>query len=175
MELSCSRSSVIAATACQVARLEELAFSTHEWVGLTAYHDDTDRKSAINTLPVAGELATMLMHSGSEDFYASYAVGRNKPLVLQTSAFYSPASGGAANRDIKTAWRDQALDTSRSGRFDRIAAVVWDERTSTRDTGVASIDWRLTGDAGGAVATPAARRRGGRPGIRPTNQRRLPY
>jgi hypothetical protein len=31
-------------------------------------------------------------------------------------------------------------------------AVVWDERTSTRDTGVASIDWRLTGNAGIADA-----------------------
>lgn len=127
-----------------------------EWVGLTAYHDDTGGKSAVNTLPVAGELATMLTQSGSEDFYASYVVGRNKPMVLQTSAFYSPASGGAANRDIKTSWWEQVLQASTSMRFDRIAAVVWDERTSTRDTGVASIDWRLTGDAGTAEAARAA-------------------
>ncbi|MDR7159428.1 OpgC domain-containing protein [Arthrobacter sp. BE255] len=127
-----------------------------EWVGLTAYHDDTGGKSAVNTLPVAGELATMLTQSGSEDFYASYVAGRNKPMVLQTSAFYSPAAGGAANRAIKTAWWDQVLETGTSARFDRIAAVVWDERTSTRDTGVASIDWRLTGDAGTAEAASAA-------------------
>lgn len=127
-----------------------------EWVGFTAYHDDTGGKSAVNTLPVAGELATMLTRSGSEDFYASYVVDRNKPLVLQTSAFYSPASGGAGNRDIKTSWWAQALQASTSTRFDRIAAVVWDERTSTRDTGVASIDWRLTGDAATAGAARAA-------------------
>ncbi|HJV99325.1 MAG TPA: OpgC domain-containing protein [Arthrobacter sp.] len=117
-----------------------------EWVGLTAYHDDTGGNSAVNTLPADGELSAMLTESGSEDFYTAYAGGRNKPLVLQTSAFYSPATGGAAELDIKTSWWDQTLDTATSGRFARIAAVVWDERTSTRDTGVASIDWRLTGN-----------------------------
>ena len=127
-----------------------------DWVGLTAYHDDTGGKSAVNTLPVDGELSTMLTQSGNEDFHASYAEDRNKPMVLQTSAFYSPAAGGAANREIKTAWWDQVLGTSTSGRFHGIAAVVWDERTSTRDTGVASIDWRLTGDAGLAESAAAA-------------------
>jgi hypothetical protein len=119
-----------------------------DWVGLTAYHDDTGGKSAVNTLPADGELSAMLTQSGGEDFYAAYSQGRNKPMVLQTAAFYSPAAGGAANQDIKVSWWDQVLGTSTSGRFDGIAAVVWDERTSTRDTGVASIDWRLTGDAG---------------------------
>ncbi len=127
-----------------------------EWVGLTAYHDDSGGKSAVNSLPADGELSAMLTQSGSEDFYAAYVEGRNKPMVLQTSAFYSQATGGAANRDIKTSWWGQVLDTSTSGRFDRIAAVVWDERTSTRDTGVASIDWRLTGDAGVAEAARSA-------------------
>ncbi|MCU1518710.1 MAG: hypothetical protein JWQ75_3431, partial [Pseudarthrobacter sp.] len=118
-----------------------------EWVGLTAYHDDTGGKSAVNTLPADGELAAMLTQSGSEDFYGDYVDGRNKPMLFQTSAFYSPAAGGAAEQDIKVSWWEQALETSTSERFDRIAAVVWDERTSTRDTGVASIDWRLTGKA----------------------------
>jgi hypothetical protein len=119
-----------------------------DWVGLTAYHDDTGGNSAVNTLPAGGELSAMLTQSGGEDFYASYSRGRNKPMVLHTAAFYSPAAGGAANKDIKMSWWDQVLGTSTSARFDGIAAVVWDERTSTRDTGVASIDWRLTGEAG---------------------------
>jgi hypothetical protein len=118
-----------------------------DWVGLTAYHDDTGGRSAVNTLPADGELSAMLTQSGSQDFYASYVEARDKPMVLQTAAFYSPAAGGAANKDIKASWWNQVLDTGTSGRFGGIAAVVWDERTSTRDTGVASIDWRLTGDA----------------------------
>ncbi len=127
-----------------------------EWVGLTAYHDDTGGNSAVNTVPDDGELATMLTQSGNEDFYAAYADGRNKPMVLQTAAFYSPVSGGAAEAGIKAAWWDQTLAAATSGDFPRIAAVVWDERTSTRDTGVVSIDWRLTGNAGIAEAAGAS-------------------
>lgn len=127
-----------------------------EWVGLTVYHDDTGGNSAVNTLPADGELAAMLTQSGNEDFYEAYVDRRNKPMLLQTSAFYSPAAGGVAERDIKTSWWDQVLETSTSGRFDRVTAVVWDERTSTRDTGVASIDWRLTGNAGIAEAASKA-------------------
>ncbi len=129
-----------------------------EWVGLTAYHDDTGGNSAVNTVPADGELSAMLTQSGSEDFYAAYAAGRNKPMLLQTAAFYSPAAGGAAEADIKASWWDQTLDAATSPGFNRIAAVVWDERTSTRDTGVVSIDWRLTGtdSFAAAVATRLA-------------------
>ena len=127
-----------------------------DWVGLTAYHDDTGGKSAVNTMPADDELAAMLTRSGSEDFYSSYVQQRSKPMVLQTSAFYSPSATGAANRDLKLSWWTQTLQTTTATPFDRIAAVVWDERTSTRDTGVASIDWRLTGDASLAEAAGAA-------------------
>lgn len=112
-----------------------------EWVGLTAYHDDTGGKAAVNTLPAGGELTAMVTQAGSENFYATYAAGRDKPMLLQTAAFYSPVAGGAAEADIKGAWWDQTLAAATADEFDRIAAVVWDERTSTRDTGVVSIDW----------------------------------
>ncbi|MDP9999320.1 OpgC domain-containing protein [Pseudarthrobacter sulfonivorans] len=123
-----------------------------EWVGLTAYHDDTGGKAAVNTLPAGGELTAMVTQAGSENFYATYAAGRDKPMLLQTAAFYSPVAGGAAEADIKGAWWDQTLAAATADEFDRIAAVVWDERTSTRDTGVVSIDWRITGNAGIAQA-----------------------
>ena len=116
-----------------------------DWVGLTAFHDDTAGGAAVNTLPRAGELAEMLTASGGENFYATYAERRSKPFLLQTAAFYSPASGGASEAEIKTGWWDQVVGTATSAEFGRTAAVVWDERTSTRDTGVASIDWLLTG------------------------------
>lgn len=130
-----------------------------EWVGLTAYHDDTGGKSAVNTVPSDGELSAMLTQSGSEDFYATYVDAGDKPMLLQTSAFYSPAAGGTADQEIKTSWWGQTLDTTTSGRFGGVAAVVWDERTSTRDTGVASIDWRLTGND--AIAEAAGKRLSG--------------
>ncbi|WP_411374640.1 OpgC domain-containing protein [Arthrobacter sp. MPF02] len=116
-----------------------------DWVGLTAYHDDTAGGAAVNTVPRAGELQEMLTASGGENFYATYAAGRDKPFLLQTAAFYSPASGGPAEGDIKVSWWDQVVGAATSTDFARTAAIVWDERTSTRDTGVASIDWLLTG------------------------------
>jgi len=126
-----------------------------EWVGLSAYHDDTAGQAAVNTVPAAGELTRMLTASGNEDFYATYAEQRDKPFLLQTAAFYSPSTGGAAEAEIKGAWWDQALGAATAGGFGKTAAVVWDERSSTRDTGVVSIDWTITGNAGVAEAAHA--------------------
>ncbi|MDF2050013.1 OpgC domain-containing protein [Arthrobacter sp. Cr_A7] len=123
-----------------------------DWVGLTAYHDDTAGGAAVNTVPRAGELQEMLTASGGENFYATYSEGRDKPFLLQTAAFYSPASGGAPEADIKTSWWDQVVGTATDAGFRMTGAVMWDERTSTRDTGVASIDWLLTGNPGIAKA-----------------------
>ncbi|MEE9098156.1 OpgC domain-containing protein [Pseudarthrobacter phenanthrenivorans] len=116
-----------------------------DWVGLAAYHDDTAGGAAVNTVPRPGELQEMLTASGGENFYGTYSQGRNKPFLLQTSAFYSPATGGPPEADIKEGWWDQVVSTATSPDYAQTAAVVWDERTSTRDTGVASISWLLTG------------------------------
>jgi hypothetical protein len=130
-----------------------------EWSGLGAYHDDTGGGSAVNTLPAEGELAGMLAGSdgrGShEDFYKEYVQGRGKPLMLQTAAFFSSTTGGPAEADIKLAWWNQVLAATSSERFGNIGAVVWDERVSTRDAGVAAIDWRLTGNPSLATAAGA--------------------
>lgn len=72
---------------------------------------------------------------GYGDFYAHYVQGIGKPLMLQTAAFFSSNTGGSAESDIKLAWWNQVLDVASSARFKNIGAVVWDERTSTRDTG----------------------------------------
>jgi hypothetical protein len=130
-----------------------------EWSGLGAFHDDTGGASAVNTLPADGELAGMLTgrdaRGGYGDFYADYVQGRSKPLMLQTAAFFSSTTGGPAESEIKLAWWNQVLDVASSPQFGKIGAVVWDERTSTRDTGVAAIDWRLTGQPGIATAAGA--------------------
>jgi hypothetical protein len=127
-----------------------------DWVGLTAFHDDTAGGAAVNTVPRAGELREMLTASGGENFYATYSGGPDKPFLLQTAAFYSPASGGASEADVKVAWWDQVVGTATAAEFRMTGAVVWDERTSTRDTGVASIDWLLSGNP--AIAQAAVGR-----------------
>ncbi len=123
-----------------------------DWVGLTAFHDDTAGGAPVNTVPRQNELQEMLTTSGAENFYATYAAGKDKPFLLQTAAFYSPASGGASDVDIKVGWWDHVLAAATSPDFAKTAAVVWDERTSARDTGVASIDWLLTGNPAVAAA-----------------------
>ena len=123
-----------------------------DWVGLTAFHDDTAGGAPVNTVPRQNEFQEMLTTTGAENFYATYSAGKDKPFLLQTAAFYSPASGGASDVDIKVGWWDQVLEAATSPDFAKTAAVVWDERTSTRDTGVASIDWLLTGNPAVAAA-----------------------
>lgn len=120
-----------------------------DWVGLTASHDDTGGAAAMNTLPVDGGLAAMLTGSGAggdkaggENFYERYSAG--KPLLLQTSAYFSPTAGGPGEADIKSAWWRQVLAEVSSPAFDRVGAVVWDERTAQGDAGTVAIDWRLT-------------------------------
>lgn len=120
-----------------------------DWVGLNASHDDTRGAAALNTLPVDGELAAMLKgggaagdEAGGDNFYERYS--ERKPLLLQTSAYFSPTAGGPGEAEIKLAWWRQVLAEVSSPVFDRVGAVVWDERTAHGDAGTVAIDWRLT-------------------------------
>lgn len=130
-----------------------------EWAGLSAYHDDTLGGAAVNSLPAPAELANMLAGQDSAgsygNFYADYVEDRAKPLMLQTSAFFSPTAGGPEEPDIKLAWWGQVLDAASTERFGGLGAIIWDEKTSTRDTGVAAIDWRLTAQPDIAAAAGA--------------------
>ena len=141
-----------------------------DWAGLTALHDDTGGGAAVNTLPRDGELAALLngtaqgaasagdppADAGDSDFYQAYAVQRDKPLLLQTAAYYSPSAGGPSEADIKSGWWTQVLDEAGQGKLDRIAAVVWDEKTDVGDAGNTIIDWRLTRNADVASAAGSA-------------------
>jgi hypothetical protein len=127
-----------------------------DWVGLAAYHDYTGAGPARNTVPAPGELAAQLgpittagppaSPSTGEDFYAAFAVGRDKPLMLETAAFYSPDAGGLAEVEVKGAWWDQVLAAASGDEYDRIGAVVWNETIDERDEAAVAVDWRITAD-----------------------------
>ncbi|WP_223981943.1 OpgC domain-containing protein [Arthrobacter sp. NicSoilB8] len=142
--------------------LEDAAYSPYypgdgavDWVGLSAFHDDTAGGPPVNTLPAEGGLARMLgpaqpaQPAVDLNFYDGYSVSRNKPLLLETGAFYSPASGGPSEADIKGAWMSQVLATPGSG-YKNVRAVLWNETVRRRASGEVAIDWRLTADAGTA-------------------------
>ncbi len=123
-----------------------------DWVGLSAYHDDTDGTdgtSVRNTVPAPGEFETLLDPTSStgppaaEDFYTAYASGRDKPLMVETAAFYSPDIQGASEEDIKSSWWNQVLAAPGNG-YDQIGAVVWNETIEHRQDGAVSVDWRAT-------------------------------
>ncbi|MET3952149.1 OpgC domain-containing protein [Arthrobacter sp. UYEF36] len=124
-----------------------------DWVGLSAFHDDSAGGPPVNTLPAVDGLTRMLgpaqpvQTAVDSNFYASYAVDRAKPLLLETGAFYSPASGGPAEEDIKSAWLSQVLSSPVSG-YNHIRAVLWNETVELRVSGEVAIDWRLTADPG---------------------------
>lgn len=124
-----------------------------DWVGLSAFHDDSAGGPPVNTLPAADGLTRLLgpaqpvQAAVDSNFYASYAVGRAKPLLLETGAFYSPASGGPAEEDIKSAWLSQVFSSPSSG-YNHIRAVLWNETVELRASGEVAIDWRLTADPG---------------------------
>ncbi|HEX9086229.1 MAG TPA: OpgC domain-containing protein [Arthrobacter sp.] len=126
-----------------------------DWVGLSAFHDDTAGGPPVNTLPAADGLTRMLgpaqpvQDAVDLNFYDNYATARNKPLLLETGAFYSPASGGPAENEIKRAWLGQLLAAPASG-YDHIRAVLWKETATQRASGEVAIDWRLTTDPGTA-------------------------
>ncbi|WP_231728590.1 OpgC domain-containing protein [Arthrobacter sp. EPSL27] len=132
-----------------------------DWVGLAAFHDDSAGGPPVNTLPAADGLSRMLgpaepgQAATDTDFYASYAAARGKPLLLETGALYSPASGGPAEADIKSAWLRQVLAAPAAG-YSSIRAVVWNERVEQRASGEVAIDWRLTADPGTAGVLAAA-------------------
>ena len=141
-----------------------------DWTGLTALHDDTGGGAARSALPGDGELASLLdgtaqgaasgadaaSDGGDSNFYESYAVKRDKPLLLQTAAYYSPSAGGPSETEIKSGWWKQVLDAAAPGKMERITAVVWAETTAVGDAGNTVIDWRLTGNADVAAAAGAA-------------------
>ncbi|MEX5257519.1 OpgC domain-containing protein [Kocuria arenosa] len=129
-----------------------------DWVGLVAYHDETGTGPARNVLPAPEKFGALLGSgedtgpAGEDDFYAAYAAGREKPLMVETGAFYSPGTGGPSERDVKEAWWDQVLATASTGDHERVRAIVWNETVEQRDDGAVTVDWRVTADPGLAAA-----------------------
>jgi hypothetical protein len=122
-----------------------------DWVGLTAYHDETGAGAARNTVPAPGAFAALLGPAtatgppAEEDFYAAYAAARDKPLMVETAAFYSPEAEGAPEKEVKGNWWEQVLAAPGNG-YEWIGAVVWNETVELRDETDATVDWRATAD-----------------------------
>jgi hypothetical protein len=126
-----------------------------DWVGLTLYHWGNSWPWGKNDLPEANEFASQVRgtykgllgdQTSVPDFYATYAVGHNKPFTIaETSALYNPGQNGASNYDIKMDWINQVFAPNIATEFPRLKMLLWFEHEKyERDTG--TVSWSITRD-----------------------------
>lgn len=129
-----------------------------DWVGLSMfYFAKGDASTAAGTsvplveneAPTAGEVQQRFDESWgyaepqSGDFYERFAVGLDRPMLLDTGALYAPGLDGAAELDVKQGWWRQVLDTLPD--HPRIAGVTWLETVRDEaEAGGREVDWRAT-------------------------------
>lgn len=122
-----------------------------DWVGMSLYHWGLDYPWGENELPRPGSFATMLRGedtSGAPDFYATYAVGHDKPMaIVETAILFDPAAThGPPEAQLKTAWFQQVFAPSTRTEFPRIALISWFEWRKHEPEVGRVIDWRLGSD-----------------------------
>lgn len=116
-------------------------------VGLSLYFDATGGQGARNVVPGPDDFVSRLTGtdgSGAPDFSGAYA-SAERPLLIQTAAFYSSSVGGPSEIEVKSAWWRQIMASVGSGQVDDLGAVVWQETATTRGVvGETVIDWSVT-------------------------------
>lgn len=114
-----------------------------DWVGLVAYHDPSGGGAAVNAVPAADALASQLNGDGLLAFADRFAAA-DRPLMLETGAFFSAGAGGAGELDIKREWWRQVIAAVDD--IPALDAVVWRDAASTRGVvGRTPIDWSISG------------------------------
>lgn len=116
-------------------------------VGLSLYFDETDGVEARNVVPAPDDFVSRLRGSdgsGAPDFAATYASAQ-RPLVIQTAAFYSGSAPGPSELEVKSAWWRQIEAAVDAERIAHLGAVIWQETATTRGVvGETVIDWSVT-------------------------------
>ena len=127
-----------------------------DWVGMTLYHWGSQYPWGENEIPEADKFVKQLTgnYNGTDgdqtmvpDFYADYAVGRNKPLAIpETAALYVPATGDRGlERQIKEGWWGQFLRAEFMAAYPRIKMINWFEwEKPEAEIGGQTVDWRAT-------------------------------
>jgi hypothetical protein len=132
-----------------------------DWVGITLYHFGHAWPYGENETPEAGKFAQQLRgtytgngryedQSALPDFYAGFAVGHAKPLVLsETGALYNetPPQPGSSEYDIKAAWVSQVYGDATRSAFPLLKLVNWFEIRKYETEAKGTVDWRATANA----------------------------
>lgn len=121
-----------------------------DWVGLFLYRFGQSQGLDRNVVPPPGEVEARLHETWGypgrntrAPFYDRFAQGHDKPMLLETSALYNPAVGGASELRLKRTWWREVLDALPSHPL--IGAISWLElRRAEAEVGDQVVDWRAT-------------------------------
>ena len=135
--------------------------SVIDWVGLTMFYfgKGDARESAganvelmVNEVPDADEVEESFLESWGytvfqkDDFYDRFAVGHDRPLLLDTGSLYNNAIDGATELEVKRGWWQQVLAAIDSRPL--IKGVAWLElERDEAEAGGNKVDWRTTSDS----------------------------
>lgn len=131
-----------------------------DWVGLTLYRFGQDQGIDSNVVPT-GEYDARLAETwgyapgtNGRPFYDRFATAGDRPMMVQTSALYNPAVGGATELQLKRSWWRQVFGSA----VDRplIGLISWLEVDRIEpEVDTRAVDWRVTADPEIAAAVRA--------------------
>ena len=131
-----------------------------DWVGLTLYRFGQDQGIESNVVPT-GEYDARLAETWgyadgttSRPFYDRFAAPGDRPMLVQTSALYNPAVGGATELALKRSWWRQVFGSARG--YPLIGLISWLEVDRVEaEVDTTAVDWRVTADPEIAAALRA--------------------
>ncbi len=131
-----------------------------DWVGLTLYRFGQDQGIESNVVP-DGEYDARLAETwgygdgaGRRPFYQRFAEADGRPMMVQTSALYNPAVGGASEHALKRSWWRQVFGASPA--YPLIGLISWLEVDRIEpEVDSTAVDWRVTAEPEIAAAIRA--------------------
>ncbi len=122
-----------------------------DWAGLFLYRFGQSQGVERNVAPPPGELASRLAetwgyggHGSRASFYDRFAAGRDRPMLLETSALYNPAVGGADELRLKRTWWREVLAALPGHPL--IGALSWLELDRVEpEVADRPVDWQAAG------------------------------
>lgn len=133
-----------------------------DWVGLSMYRLGQSQGVRRNEIPPATEFRQRLEETwgygeggGRRSFYERFAEGHDRPMLVETAAFFNGEDPGPRALPVKRAWWRQVFAAVED--YPRIAGISWLELARTEPEALQDdpVDWRVTARPGLARAFAA--------------------
>lgn len=122
-----------------------------DWVGLSMYRLGQSQGVRRNEVPPATEFRRRLEETwgygvggGLGSFYDRFAVGHDRPMLVETAAFFNGEDPGPRALPVKRGWWTQVFAAIED--YPRIAGISWLELARTEPEALQDdpVDWRVT-------------------------------